>query len=100
MLSNSTIRIGSRVIGHGHPVFLIAEAGVNHNGDLRLAKQLIDVAKNSGADAIKFQTFRAEELVSAGAPKARYQVQTTGAEESQFDMIKRLELSEDAHREL
>jgi len=73
-------------------VFIIAEAGVNHNGSLDLAKRLIEIAVNSGADAVKFQTFRAENLVSKNAQKADYQKQTTDASESQFDMIKKLEL--------
>ncbi len=77
--------------------FIIAEAGVNHNGSLDLAKQLIDVAAGAGADAVKFQTFRAEALVSRQAPKADYQLATTGSEESQREMIKRLELDEAAH---
>ncbi len=79
------------------PVFIIAEAGVNHNGDLELAKQLIDVAAKAGADAVKFQTFKAKSLVSLDAPKAAYQMQTTAADESQFTMIKKLELNLDTH---
>ena len=94
------MRIGDRPIGHGHPVFIIAEAGVNHNGDLMLAKKLIDVAADAKADAVKFQTFRAEELVTAGAPKADYQVRATGGDESQLQMLKKLELSFDDFREL
>ena len=81
-------------------VFIIAEAGVNHNGSIKLAKQLIDVAVESGADAVKFQTFKTENLVSKTAEKADYQKKTTDALESQFDMIKRLELDMDAHKEL
>lgn len=81
-------------------VFIIAEAGVNHNGSLQLAKKLIDVASEAGADAVKFQTFRADKLVSKGAQKAQYQKETTEAGESQYDMIKKLELDESAHREL
>ena len=81
-------------------VFIIAEAGVNHNGSVDLAKRLIDVAYNSGADAVKFQTFKAENLVSKNAQKADYQKQTTDASESQFDMIKKLELDVDTHKEL
>lgn len=80
--------------------FIIAEAGVNHNGSLDIARQLIDVAAEAGADAVKFQTFRAQALVSQSAPKAAYQVDTTGNEESQFDMIRKLELDEAAHRQL
>lgn len=80
--------------------FIIAEAGVNHNGSLDLAKKLIDVAAEAGADAVKFQTFKAEKLVSKKAQKAEYQKQTTDAAESQYDMIKKLELDEPAHREL
>ena len=79
-------------------VFIIAEAGVNHNGSLELAKKLIDVAVDAGVDAVKFQTFKADKLVSKTAQKADYQKQTTSAGESQYDMIKKLELNEDAHR--
>ncbi|MDD4330208.1 MAG: N-acetylneuraminate synthase [Aliarcobacter sp.] len=81
-------------------VFIIAEAGVNHNGSLELAKKLIDVAGDSGADAVKFQTFKAENLVSKNAQKADYQKQTTNNSESQFDMIKKLELDLETHKEL
>ena len=81
-------------------VFIIAEAGVNHNGSVDLAKQLIDVAVDSGADAVKFQTFKAENLVSKNAQKADYQKQTTDESESQFEMIKRLELDVATHKKL
>ncbi len=81
-------------------VFIIAEAGVNHNGSIELAKKLIDVAVISGADAVKFQTFKAEKLVSKNAQKADYQKVTTDKNESQFDMIKKLELDLDTHKEL
>ena len=74
-------------------VFIIAEAGVNHNGSLDLAYQLIDVAKVAGADAVKFQTAKAENVVSKFADKAEYQKKTTGSNESQFEMIKKLEIS-------
>ena len=80
--------------------FIIAEAGVNHNGSIVLAKQLIDVAAKAHADAVKFQTFIAEDVVSNDAPKAEYQKQTTDASESQLDMIKKLELSKEDHQEL
>ena len=81
-------------------VFIIAEAGVNHNGSIELAKKLIDVAIESGSDAVKFQTFKAENLVSKNACKADYQKQTTNQSESQLEMIKKLELDVDAHNEL
>ena len=81
-------------------VLIIAEAGVNHNGSIQLAKKLIDKAVFSGADAVKFQTFKAKNVLSKNAPKADYQKQTTNLRESQFDMIKRLELDERAHQEL
>ena len=81
-------------------VFIIAEAGVNHNGSLKTAKELIDVAVNAGADAIKFQTFRAEKLVTKVAPKADYQLKTTSRQETQFEMLKSLELSAHDHKEL
>jgi N-acetylneuraminate synthase/N,N'-diacetyllegionaminate synthase len=91
------IIIGSRRVGPGEPCFVIAEAGVNHNGDRSLALKLVDVAAASGADAVKFQTFAAERLATPDAPKADYQIETTGAAESQFAMLKRLELSFDDH---
>ena len=81
-------------------VFIIAEAGVNHNGSIDLARRLIDEASNSGADAVKFQTFKAENLVTKNSKKAEYQKKTTDKNESQFDMIKKLELDIDAHKEL
>ena len=90
----TTIDIAGRKVGNGQPCFVIAEAGVNHNGDIELAKKLIDVAKEVGADAVKFQTFKAEDVVTRGAEKAEYQKETTGEKESQFEMIKKLELSE------
>ena len=81
-------------------VFIIAEAGVNHNGLIDLAYQLIDAAAESGADAVKFQTFKTENFVSKYAQKAEYQKQTTNALESQFDMIKKLEMDVDTHKKL
>jgi len=81
-------------------VFIIAEAGVNHNGSIELAKKLIDVAVKAGVDAVKFQTFKTENLVSKNAQKADYQKETTSKEESQFDMIKKLELDVATHNEL
>ena len=79
---------------------IIAEAGVNHNGDLKLARQLIDAAANAGADYVKFQTFKAERLVTVNAPKAEYQKSITGVAESQYEMISKLELDVEAHQQL
>jgi N-acetylneuraminate synthase len=82
------------------PVLVIAEAGVNHNGSIDLALQLIDVAAEAGADVVKFQTFKSSELASSRVPKAEYQLATTSAAESQLDMLKRIELSEVDHEKL
>jgi len=87
------IKVGLKYIGEGEPVYIIAEAGVNHNGDLRKAKQLVDVAKEAGVDAVKFQTFKAEDLVTRQAEMAEYQKQQQKQDASQYEMIKRLELS-------
>ena len=81
-------------------VLIIAEAGVNHNGSLETAKQLVDVASEAGADMVKFQTFSADRLVTISANKAEYQNQTTGASESQHAMIRKLELSREMHEDI
>ncbi len=81
-------------------VFIIAEAGVNHNGSIDIAKKLIDVASASGANAVKFQTFKAENLAAKNAEKANYQMETTNNKESQFCMLKKLELDIEAHKKL
>ncbi len=80
--------------------FIIAEAGVNHNGDVNIAKKLIDVAVDARADAIKFQTFKTENVVTSSTPKAKYQIKNTGTNESQFEMLKKLELPASAYKEL
>ena len=89
----NTLDVAGRKVGPGQPCFIIAEAGVNHNGDLDLARQLVDAAVRAGADAVKFQTFKADRIVTPDAPKAEYQKQTTGTTESQWELIRRLELS-------
>lgn len=81
-------------------VLIIAEAGVNHNGDIELAKQLIDAAAETGADLVKFQTFNAERLATHTAPKAEYQTRTTDKMQSQFSMLRKLELSIEMHETL
>ncbi len=81
-------------------VFIIAEAGVNHNGELDMAIALVDAAAAANADAVKFQTFKAASLATAGAAKAEYQKRTTAAEESQFEMLEKLELSPSMHHEI
>lgn len=81
-------------------IFVIAEAGVNHNGDIEIAKKLVDEAALAGADAVKFQTFKAENLVCKNAGKAEYQLETTNKAESQFDMLKKLELTPEMHTQL
>jgi len=81
-------------------VYIIAEAGDNHNGDFNLALKLVDVAKNAGADCVKFQTFITEEVISTKAEKAEYQKVSTAANESQYDMVKKLELSFDQFRQI
>ena len=91
------MRIGTKTIGEGSPVFIIAEAGVNHNGDMALAHKLIDAAADAGADAVKFQTFTPEELVSEVAPQAAYQIANTGKKESQIDMLRGLVLPHEEH---
>ncbi len=96
------IKISNRKIGNGYPVFFIAEAGVNHNGSLELGKQLIDVAVEAGADAVKFQTFKAEELNTETAPKSSYHIETTGSDSKQtwFELLKTQEISKEMHLEL
>jgi len=94
------IKIADRMVGDGRPAFIIAEAGVNHNGDVDKAFELIRVAKRAGADCVKFQTFKAERVVTQSAPKASYQMRVSDPAESQLSMLKKLELSEDAYADL
>jgi N-acetylneuraminate synthase/N,N'-diacetyllegionaminate synthase len=94
------IKIGDKIIGKNEPVFIIAEAGVNHNGNFDLAKKLIDIAKNSNADAVKFQTFKAEELITINTEMVKYQRKNVATKEKQQQMLKKLELDYDDFKEL
>ena len=94
------IKINKKIISKKSPCFIIAEAGVNHNGNIKLAKKLIDTAKKAGVDAIKFQTFKSEDLVAEKAEMADYQKDNIKIKESQLEMLKKLELSEKDFREL
>jgi N,N'-diacetyllegionaminate synthase len=95
-----SVEIARRKIGPGQPCFVIAEAGVNHNGDLATAQELVRQARLAGADCVKFQTFKAERVAAGTAPKAAYQLRSTNPAESQFAMLRKLELSEGDHRVL
>ena len=95
-----SIKINGFIINDYSRAYIIAEAGVNHNGDITLAKRLVDEAVKTGVDCVKFQTFKAENLVTKKAPKANYQLQVTDPSESQFDMLKKLELTLPEYKEL
>lgn len=96
------IKIEQRSIGDGHPVFFIAEAGVNHNGSGDLARKLVDVAVEAGADAVKFQTFITDKLNTRTAPKSTYHIETTGDDRKQtwYELLKTQEMSRQMHEEL
>ena len=94
------VQIGNRLVGPGQPCFIIAEVGVNHNGDLNLAYKMVDIALQAGVDAVKFQSFITEELITLNAPKASYQLETTGQSNSQYMMLKALELTSIQHNML
>ncbi len=94
------VSIDGRLLGAEYPCFMVAEAGVNHNGDLDLAKRLVDIAADAGADAVKFQTFTSSSLVVPDAPLADYQMKSPNAGSSQYEMLKALELGAEAHQVL
>src|SRR5688572_26811182 len=100
MTFSKRIKIGRRQIGERQPVFIIAEAGVNHGGNMTLAFRLIDIAAEAGADAVKFQAFRTEHLILPDVEKAPYQKNTTSGHESQSDMLRKLELQKEQYAEL
>ena len=88
------IKIKNKFIGDNYPIFFIAEAGVNHNGSMKYAKKLIDIAKTSGADAVKFQSFITEEIILPNAPKSTYHIETTGPNKKQtwMELLKTQEI--------
>ena len=94
--------IQSKVVGDGHPLFFIAEAGVNHNGSLQMGKELIDIAIEARADAVKFQSFKTENIITPSAPKSTYHIETTGIDlkQSWYELLKTQEMSRDMHLEL
>lgn len=100
MLFNQNICIENKEVSKQSKCFIIAEAGVNHNGNLETAKELIDKAVEGGADAVKFQTFKTENIIIKNIEKAPYQKITTSSEESQYEMLKKLELDKDDYRKL
>jgi N-acetylneuraminate synthase len=100
MIFNKEITIANKLISNNKKTFIVAEAGVNHNGDMNIAKKMIDVAVESGVDAVKFQTFKADKLILKDIEKAPYQKVTTSQSESQYEMLKRLEVTKEQTTEL
>lgn len=94
--SMQNVTLGKKIVGSDSPCYIIAEAGINHNGEIRLAKKLVKASAKAGADAVKFQTFSTASIASKNARKAPYQKKTSNAAETQYEMLKRLELSRDA----
>ena len=95
-------KIQNKMVGTGHSLFFIAEAGVNHNGSIKLGKQLVDVAVEAGADAVKFQTFITENIITLNAPKSTYHIETTGSDNKQtwFELLKTQEMSRQMHLQI
>lgn len=100
MKFNKEISIFNKEISENSKTFIIAEAGVNHNGSMEIAKKLVDVAVEAGVDAVKFQTFKTNKLILNNIEKAPYQKNTTNASENQYEMLKRLEVSKEQNKEL
>ena len=100
MKVNNSFFLGKNKISLNEPVYIIAEVGVNHNGDLKLAKKLIQKAAACGANCVKFQTFKADRVVTNDAPKAVYQLKTTSKDESQLSMLEKLEMDMDSYQEI
>ncbi|AZO94015.1 N-acetylneuraminate synthase [Halocella sp. SP3-1] len=98
MKFSQEIKIGNKLINRDNPTFIIAEAGVNHNGDIKLAKKLIDIAVESNVDAVKFQTFSTERLILRDTEKPEYQKKNTESSENQYEMLKKLELDKEDHK--
>jgi len=94
------VKISNKIIGKNHPCFIIAEAGVNHNGKFKLAKKMVDVAAQAGVDAIKFQFFEADKVVTSDAEMAAYQKENLQLDNSQVEMLRKLELNENHHKRL
>ena len=97
---NKVVNIKNKSIGGGHPTFLIAEIGLNHNGNIKLAKELIDAAISSGADAVKLQSYKSKYRVAKHGKTSRYAEKVLGTEETDYEMLKKSELSKSQTKEL